>query len=208
MNKLQKWLMKLNPWVRVPLVIVLLPFLVLYDVFALFMRYVMAPIEMAIVVRLPIKWQRWHFKLFQKQLKKKIDEASAIVAYPFAIFVELELPKHFEEGGMRKVKEEVEKWFDRFSERAEKTFAAMGEQMDRGEKPSADLLGMGLCFDHADPDSPAATEVTYGPGPPITLDDGREIRMHSRITRVGGDTEVKPEDLQAAVERLNGSKND
>jgi len=173
------------------LFLIALPFLVCWGVFTW--------CKGAIIVHLPIKYQRKYYERYKKHLTTVVaSKLSPLMAYPFCMFVELELDKHFEEGGMKAVLKEVAGFGDRFQERFERNVKPTLDKIG-GEGVSPEQVsmaaGMGLLFDPADPNAP------YEPG-------HEESHGWSRSRPVETDVSMadKKQDLAAAVTALNSGQ--
>jgi len=65
-------------------------------------------------------WYRWAFRRLRFKMKQILPD-HALLSYPWAIFVELEIPAIFEQGGLPAVREAIDGW----GEKQEKAFDAM-----------------------------------------------------------------------------------
>lgn len=203
-ERIQAWLLKFPVPIRIPVAlaimfvgavafVAILPFAFLYATYNW--------CRLQIVIRLPIKYQRRAYQQYKKYLTNKvIPKLGAMMAYPFSIFVELELDKVFEEGGMPKVLEAIQAWPDRFMKRWEN----IEEVMKSGGKPNADMMGMGLLFDtelrKPGEFRPGDTQTV---GVPTKFGD-ETVNLMSTVSPVYTEVSMteKKDELAAAVEAL------
>jgi hypothetical protein len=83
------------------------------------------------------------FKLWQWRIRNFVAPDHALLAYPFSIFLELELPQIFKKGGLKAVKEAVDGWGNQFSERFGKAIHEMAKRkaLDFERDPIAEQWG-------------------------------------------------------------------
>jgi len=82
-------------------------------------------------VHLPRWLQGLHWWYYRQILKSKIDGLSPLMAYPFAIFVELSLPEIYKKEGMIGVFSAVERFFDEQKKRSTQFFEETADPSKR-----------------------------------------------------------------------------
>lgn len=97
------------------------------------LQYVILPI-------VPIEWQRPFYNTWKEKVTVATQDASPLIAYPMLAFIELELDKHFEEGGLHYAQESLLKKSDEIGQNLIKGLTEIGEEALRRNQAKKELI--------------------------------------------------------------------